>query len=52
MEQNKQAICTIWKYKIHISNQDLITLFEKKFVSTNNKHGKQFFTEEEKRKKS
>ena len=25
MEQNEQGICTISKYKIHISNQDLVT---------------------------
>ena len=29
MEQNEQAICTINKYKILISNQDLITKKEK-----------------------
>ena len=52
MEQNEQVICTISKYKIHISSQDLITQKEKKFVPTNNKHSKQLFTEEEKRKKS
>ena len=29
MEQNEQVICTISKYKAHISNQDLITQKEK-----------------------
>ena len=29
MEQNEQVICTISKYKIPISNQDLITQKEK-----------------------
>ena len=38
MEQNEQVICTISKYKIHISNPDLVTLKEKKFVLANNKH--------------
>ena len=54
MEQNEQVICTISKYKIHISNQDLITQKgkNKNFVPTNNKHSKQLFAKEEKRKKS
>ena len=30
MGQNEQVICTISKYKIHISNQDLITQKGKK----------------------
>ena len=29
MEQNGQVLCTISKYKAHISNQDLITQKEK-----------------------
>ena len=29
MEQEEQVICTISKYKIHISNQDLMTQKEK-----------------------
>ena len=33
MEQNEQVICTISKYQIHISNQDLITQKEKKTKS-------------------
>ena len=54
MEQNEQVIFTISKYKIHKSNQDLIIQKgkNKKFVPTNNKHSKQLFVEEEKRKKS
>ena len=53
MEQNEQVICTISKYKIHISNQDFITPKgkNKNFVQTNNKHSKQLFAKEEKRKK-
>ena len=53
MEQNEQVICTISKCKIQITNQDLITQKEKqKFAPANYKHIKQFFAEEDKRKKS
>ena len=56
MEQNEQTICYLHnhKYKIHISNQDLITQKEKTkslFQLTINM-ARQFFAEEEKMKKS
>ena len=50
MEQDEQVICTISKYRNYISNQDLITQ-KQKVCTANNKHGKQFFAED-KRKKS
>ena len=50
MEQDEQVICTISKDSNHISNQDLIAQI-KNIVQTNNKHGKQFFAEKDKRKK-
>ena len=53
MEQDEQVICTIKIHSNKSSNKDLITQNEgTKVCYSHDEHGKQFYTEEEKMKKS